>query len=134
MDPFKSLAGIIATEAKKAAGAAVQGLPCELGTITASGLKLDSFKHEIKTYLVAEWMAKISLPVFFFVGTGTAPVDDQGNSLPGAVTSDQTRYDMRAKEIDQVKIEIKPDLQPGDRVLVISINSGQNHVVVAKVV
>lgn len=134
MDPFKHLAGIIAGQAKKAAQSAVSGVPCELGTITASGLKLDTFKYEIQDYLVAEWMAKISLPAFFFVGTQTAPVDEQGNDLPGASMSQRTRYDLQAKEISTAKIEIKPELQPGDRVLAIPVNGGQDAVVICKVV
>jgi len=134
MDPFKQMAEIIAGQAKKEAQSVVSGVPSELGTITASGLKLDSFKHEIPDYLVAEWTAKISLPVFFFVGTQTSPVDEQGNDLPGASTSQRTRYNLQAKEISSVKIEIKPDLQPGDRVLAIPVNGGQDAVVICKVV
>jgi len=134
MDPFKQLAGIIAGQAKKAAGQALSGVPCELGTITASGLKLDTFKYEIQDYLVAEWMAKISLPAFFFVGTQTSPVDEQGNNLPGATTSQRTRYNLQEKEIEPVTIEFKPQLQPGDRVLAIPVNGGQDAVVIAKVV
>lgn len=134
MDPFKQLAGIMAGQAKKAAQSVISGIPCELGTITDSGLKLDSFKHEIPDYLVAEWTAKINLPPFFLVGTQTSPVDEQGVDLPGAGTSQRTRYDLQEMEISPVGIEIKPELQPGDRVLAIPVNAGQDAVVICKVV
>lgn len=133
MDPYRQIADIVVEQAKKAAGNALSGIPCELGTITASGLKLDTFKYEIPNYLVAEWMAKIYLPAHTMLATETAPVDSQGSPLPGATTV-HAKYDFETKEIDQVKIEIKPDLQPGDRVLAIPVNGGQDAVVICKVV
>lgn len=133
MDPYRQIADIVMEQAKKAAGNALSGIPCELGTITASGLKLDTFKHEIPNYLVAEWMARIHLPAHTMLATETAPVDAGGSPLPGATTV-HAKYDFETKEIDQVKIEIKPDLQPGDRVLAIPVNGGQDAVVICKVV
>ncbi len=133
-DPFKQLATLLDMRMARYAAKAVSGVPCELGTITASGLKLDSFKHEIKDYLVADWLVKIHFPAFSLLGTATSPVDDQGNPLPGASTSPLTRYDLRAKDVDQVRLELKADLKPGDRVLAVPVNGGQDAVVIAKVV
>lgn len=115
------------------AGRAVSGVPCELGTITASGLKLDSFKHELQDYHVADWLIKAHLPDFSLIGTSTSPVDDQGSPLPGAATTLLTRYDFRAREIDGVRLELKSGLKPGDRVLAVPVNGGQDSVVIAKV-
>lgn len=133
-DPFKQLVSMLDARMAGHAARAVSGVPCELGTITASGLKLDSFKHEIKDYLIADWLVKIHFPAFSLLGTATSPVDDQGNPLPGASTSPLTRYDFRAKEVDQVRLELKADLKPGDRVLAVPVNGGQDAVVIAKVV
>jgi len=133
-DPFKQLVSLLDMRMASHAERTVTGVPCELGTITASGLKLDSFKHEIQDYLVADWLVKIHFPAFSFIGTATSPVDDQGNPLPGATTTSLTRYDFRPKEVDQVHLELKADLKPGDRVLVVPVNCGQEAVVIAKVV
>lgn len=133
-DPFRQLVAILDARMTGHAAQAVTGVPCELGTITSSGLKLDSFKHELRDYLIADWLVKVYFPAFSFVGTATSPVDDQGNALPGAATSPLTRYDFREREVDQVRLELKADLKPGDRVLVVPVNGGQDAVVIAKVV
>lgn len=133
-NPFKELASLMDRRSSKRMGELLSGVPCELGTITATGLKLDNFKHEVQDYLIADWRVKLHLPAFFFVGTSTSPVDAAGNPLPGAVTSDLTKYSMSEKEIDQVWLELKPDLAPGDRVLVIPVNGDQDLIVVCKVV
>lgn len=133
-DPFKQFASVLDARMTGHAGKALSGIPCELGTITASGLKLDSFKHEIQDYLVADWLVKVYLPAISFIGTATSPVDDQGINLPGATTTALTRYDFNAKEVDQVHLELKADLIPGDRVLAVPVNGGQDAVVICKVV
>lgn len=134
MDPFKQLAGLLDRQMADHAGKALSGIPCELGTITSSGLKLDGFKHEIQDYLVADWKAKMHFPATFFVGTSTSPVNDQGEPQPGATTTELTKYSFNEKEVDQVWIDFKPDLAPGDRVLVIPVNGGQDFIIVCKVV
>lgn len=133
-NPYKELASVIEQRMAGHAARAVSGTPCELGTVTAGGLKLDSFKYEIKDYLVADWQVKVYFPAFFFVGTGTSPVDSEGNDLPGATASALTRYDYQAKEVDEVRLEPKPGFKPGDRVLAASVNGGQDYVVLCKVV
>lgn len=133
-DPFKQLASIFEKRMVDHAARAISGVPCELGTITASGLKLDNFKHEIPDYLVADWLVKIHFPAFSLVGTATSPVDDQGNDLPGAITTSLTRYDFQAREVDEVRLELKANLKAGDRVLAVPVNGGQDAVVIAKVI
>lgn len=133
-DPFKQFADVLEERMAGHAGRALSGVPCELGIITASGLKLDSFKHEVHDYLVADWLVKIHFPAFSLIGTATSPVDDQGNDLPGATTTPLTRYDFRSREVDDVRLELKVGLQPGDRVLAVPVNGGQDAVVIAKVV
>lgn len=109
----------------------------ELGTIQSDmSLKLDRFAVPIPQgdYLVVEWLVKLSLPVFSLVGTGEYPVKDDGSPISPTQTTPQTRWDWRAKEIDQVKLEFKPDLKAGDRVLVAWANDHTDPVVLSKVV
>jgi len=133
-DPFKQLSTILEMRMAGHAARAISGIPCELGTITATGLKLDSFKHEIKDYLVADWLVKLHLPALSLIGTATSPVDNQGNDLPGATTTSLTRYNFHVSEVDGVRLELKADLKPGDRVLVVPVAGGQDAVVICKVV
>ncbi|MEW6540563.1 MAG: DUF2577 family protein [Bacillota bacterium] len=133
-NPFKEIAGIIQGQAAGQAAAALQGVPLELGTIRASGLKLDSFKHEIKDYLVADWTVTLHLPAHAKIGTMTSPVDENGNPEPGTSTSELTRFDFAEIEIPGVRVDFRAGLKPGDRVLVAPIHGGQDYVVIAKVV
>ena len=109
----------------------------ELGTIQGDmSLKLDRFAVPIPRgeYLIAEWTAKLSFPAFSLVGRGEYPVKNDGSPEPPTQWTQQTRWDWTPKEIDEVKIEVKPDLKPGDRVLVAWVNDGTDPVVVSKVV
>lgn len=134
MDPFRQLASLLEMRMKKHAGDAISGVPCELGTVTPSGLKLDSFKHEINDYLIADWLAKIHFPAFSLIGRATSPVDDQGNDLPESITTPLSRYDFVAGEVNEVRLELKAGLKPGDRVLAVPVNGGQDAIVLAKVI
>ncbi len=134
MDPYKELASLLDMRIKGQANQALSGIPSELGTMTATGLKLDTFKHEIKDYLLADWMVKVHFPAFSLVGTATSPVDNDGKNLPGATTSPKTRYDFSAREVQEVRLELKPGLKAGDRVLAIPVNNGQEAIILAKVV
>ncbi|NPV90104.1 MAG: hypothetical protein HPY50_04920 [Firmicutes bacterium] len=132
-DPFKELTSLLDNRMKNQAAQAVSGTPSELGVVTSTGLKLDSFKHEIRDYLVADWLVKLHFPARSIIVTSTSPVDAQGNELPGAVTSPfLTRYNI--DEIDQVRLELKVGLKPGDRVLAVPVNGGQDAVIICKVV
>ncbi|SMB97934.1 hypothetical protein SAMN00808754_2035 [Thermanaeromonas toyohensis ToBE] len=132
-DPFKQLASLIDMRISERTARVISGLPCELGTITATGLKLDNFKHEIQHYYVADWLVQLHLPAFSLIGTATSPVDEQGNPLAGASTSQLTRYDFRAAQIKDVRVNLKAGLKPGERVLVVPINRGQEAIVIARV-
>ncbi len=128
-DPFKQLASIFEMRMAGHAARAVSGVPCELGTITTSGLKLDSFKHEIQDYLVADWLAKIHLPAFTISGTQAGLEDSLGGSVVGTAN-----WSYQPSEIDQAHVEVLPDFKPGDRVLAVPVNGGQDAVVICKVV
>ena len=109
----------------------------ELGIIQPDmSLKIDRFAVPIPRgeYLIAEWTAKLSFPAFSLVGRGEYPVKNDGSPEPPTQWTQQTRWDWTPKEIDEVKIEVKPDLKPGDRVLVAWVNDGTDPVVVSKVV
>ncbi|SFH21071.1 hypothetical protein SAMN05660649_04257 [Desulfotomaculum arcticum] len=128
-DPFKELVSVLEMRMTGNAAKAVAGVPCELGTITATGIKLDKFKHEIQDYLLADWLVKMYLPDFSITGTQSGLKD----SLGGAVTGTAT-FEFEASIIDQVRLELKTGLKPGDRVLAVPVNGGQDAVIVAKVV
>jgi len=51
---FNSVARQIKANINKKTNEALSITGCELGTITSTGLKLDSFKKEIKDYLVLD--------------------------------------------------------------------------------
>ena len=104
----------------------------ELGTIQSDmSLKIDRFAVPIPKgeYLISEWTAKLILPAFSIGGSQTGLKD----SLNGTVTGDAT-FNFQPTVIDEVKIEIKPDLKPGDRVLVAWVNNHTDPVVLSKVV
>lgn len=109
----------------------------ELGMIQDDmSLKLDRFTVPVPQgeYLIADWTAKLTLPAFSLVGKGESPVEDDGTPDPPTSWTEQTRWDWHPREIDNVKIEIKPDLKPGDRVLVAWVNDHKDPVVISKVV
>lgn len=133
-DPFKKLAATLETRLGSMAAKAVSGLPSELGTITGSGLKLDSFKYEIPDYLVADWSVQLHFPAFSWVGMMTAPVDEEGAPEAGASTGQQTRFDMAECQIADVRMNWGAGLKAGDRVLAAPVNGGRDAVVLCKVV
>lgn len=120
----------------------------ELGTIQGDmSLKLDRFAVPIPQgeYLISEWTAKLILPAFSLLGVETcmeagglvttaASVDSSGSPLPGSVTKGLAKYSFNPAEINEVAIEIKPELKPGDRVLVAWVNDHTDPVILCKVV
>ena len=120
----------------------------ELGTIQSDmSLKIERFAVPIPRgeYLIVEWTVKLILPAFSLLGVETcmqaqglvttaASVDSEGNPLPGSVTKGLAKYSFNPAEINEVAIEIKPELKPGDRVLVAWVNDHIDPVVVSKVV
>ncbi|MEC0228065.1 hypothetical protein [Paenibacillus alba] len=128
MNPYKKLATTLDNRMSGHAAAAVAGMPAELGTMTAGGLKLDRFKHEIADYYVADWMAKVHLPAFTLGGTVT------GLTSGSAAVTGQGTFAFSKSEVEDVRLELRHGLKPGDRVLAIPINDGNDAVILCKVV
>ena len=104
----------------------------ELGTIQSDmSLKLDRFAVPIPQgeYLIVEWIAKLSLPAFSIDGNQTGLLDSRNGPVTGNAT-----FNFQPVVIDNVKIEVKPDLKPGDRVLVAWVNNHTDPIVISKVV
>lgn len=104
----------------------------ELGIIQPDmSLKIDRFAVPIPQgeYLISEWTAKLILPAFSLGGNQNGLKD----SLNGAVTGDAI-FSFQPVVINNVKIEVKPELKPGDRVLVAWVNDHTDPIVISKVV
>jgi len=108
-NPYKELARLIDDRAKRGITMATSAVSAELGTITASGLKLDRFKHEIQDYLVAEYL-----------------------TLPATIQTEVGGIESHTHTIETPE-QLKP-LKPGDRVLAVPVNGGKDFVVIARVV
>ncbi|WP_372632977.1 hypothetical protein [Cohnella sp.] len=133
-DPFKSLVATLESRFSGIAAKSLSGVPSELGTITGSGVKLDSFKYEIPDYYVADWVAELELPAFSLIGTMTAPVDEEGNATGGGASSQRTCFDFDETKIGEVRLNWSAGIKPGDRVLAVPVNGGKDAVIVCKVV
>lgn len=129
MDPFKQLTSLLDMRMSERAGNAISGIPSELGTVTATGLVLDSFKHEVQDFLVAEWLVKAHFPAVQVTGEVTGLRDGEGRPVTGHAS-----MAIDAFEIDELRLELKNGLKPGDRVLTIPINGGNDAIVICKVV
>ncbi|MGO4268522.1 hypothetical protein AB4Z22_01545 [Paenibacillus sp. TAF58] len=129
MNPYKKLAGLLDERMSGHAASAVSGLSAELGTITAGGLKLDRFKHEIADYYVADWMAKLYFPAFTLSGTVIGLQSGGGGQVSG-----QGAFSFTESEVEDVRLALKQGLKPGDRVLAIPIEDGNDAVILCKVV
>lgn len=86
----------IKNDRNNAIGKAISGIGLEFGTITTTGLKVDSFKNEIKDYMVLEHL-----------------------KLKGEYTT-ETSGTSSHNHIVKTPNELKP-LVPGDRVLVSAV-------------
>jgi hypothetical protein len=129
MNPYKTLVSVLDARMSGHAASAVTGLPAELGTMTAGGLKLDSFKHEIADYYVADWLTKLHIPEFSLSGTVTGLKDGSGGNISG-----QGTFTFAPAEVEEVRLEFQQGLKPGDRVLAIPVEDGNDAVIVCKVV
>lgn len=117
---YKELADEIVKKIDKKAVGLTTGIQPELGTIMQNrSLKLDRFKYEINDYLIAE---SLTLQGDFFTAT-------EANS--------GTHYQYEGSGAHDHKVvtpkEFKP-IAPGDRVLAIQVNGGQDVVVICRVV
>ncbi len=134
VDPYKGLVATLENRFSSIAAKSLSGVPSELGTITGSGVKLDSFKYEIPDYYIAEWVADLEFPAFSLVGTTIAPVDEAGNPTGGGVPPQRTRFDFDETKISEVRLNWSAGIKPGDRVLAVPVNGGKDAVIVCKVV
>lgn len=122
-DPYGQLASSLYASLNKQTRQAMGGVGAVLGTITSTGLKLDDFKHELQDYMVAELPGMLSLPRYTAAGTATL------GGLPQGMT-----FDVEENEVEDTLFELGKGLKPGDRVLAVRVNSGNDVVVVCKVV
>ncbi|CAM4144852.1 hypothetical protein [Saccharibacillus endophyticus] len=115
-DPYGQFADMMSSAMKGHTKQMASGLGGVLGTMTASGVKLDDFKHEMQNYMIAE------LPGTMEAGkSGGIAVPNADDSLgsPGAG--------------GEVTLQVN-GFQSGDRVLAIRVNGGSDVVVLCKVV
>lgn len=122
-DPYGQLASSLYASMNKQTRQAMGGVGAVLGTITSTGLKLDDFKHELQDYMVAELPGMLSLPRYAAKGIVTL----------GGQQQDMT-FDAEENEVEDTLFELGKGLKPGDRVLAVRVNSGNDVVVVCKVV
>lgn len=134
--------------AERIAGQTQRPDALELGVIQDDmGLKLDRFAVPIPVgeYLLADFTVRVHFPAFSLIATETcmegdgkvtlgASVDSSGSPLPGSKTRGLTKYSFLPRQVPDVRLEIKPELGPGDRVLVAWVNDGTDPVIVSKVV
>lgn len=113
----------------------------ELGTIQADmSLLLDRFPIPIPTgdYLIADWEMRLEIPQASRVVKTASPVNADGSDIPDSTTySNLQRLDFQAGEpgqVQEVHLNLKAGLKPGDRVLVAWVNDGTDPVILCKVV
>nr|WP_322902955.1 hypothetical protein [Paenibacillus sp. SGZ-1009] len=128
-DPYGHFADVMRSTMSQHTQQAISGLGAVLGTITASGVKLDDFKHEIQDYMIAELPGLLELPQRIY--TGSVHPQGQGSFHGGVSLSD---YAFDASAVQQSVLHVQHGLKPGDRVLALRVNSGNDVVIVCKVV
>ncbi|WP_106766824.1 hypothetical protein [Paenibacillus faecalis] len=122
-DPYGQLASSLYSSLNKQTRQALGGVGAVLGTVTSTGLKLDDFKHEFQDYMVAELPGLLSLPRRTVTGQTTW----EGKQV-------ELSFDFEESEVEEARLEPGKGLKPGDRVLAIRVNGGNDVVVVSKVV
>lgn len=128
-DPYGQFAEVMRSTMSKHTQQAVSGLGAVLGTMTGSGVKLDDFKHEIQDYMVAELPGMLEVPEHTYVGS-TYPLGQGGTSG----TSTKSDYVFDKTEVEETVLHLNKGLKAGDRVLALRVNSGNDVVIVCKVV
>ncbi|MET3208083.1 UNVERIFIED_CONTAM: hypothetical protein ABIC26_001019 [Paenibacillus sp. PvR008] len=128
-DPYGAFVSVMQSSMAGHTRQALSGVGAVLGTITSTGLKLDDFKHELQDYLVAELPGLLSVPRHMYKGTSTAVESEnwEGKEL-------KTSFYIGEDELEDVNLSLNEGLKPGDRVLAVRVNSGNDVVVVCKVV
>lgn len=122
-DPFSELFGILNQEMAGKTKKAMDGawLGGELGTMTDDlGLKLDRYKHIIRDYMISHHLtlAEPDMTITETDGEHSQPDAGYGGAHSHKVIT---------------PIQLLP-LHPGDRVLAIPVNGGQDFVITARVV
>jgi len=137
-NPFEEMVNLIDQDTRRKLTLTAMALANDFGTITSTGLKLDSFNHEIPKgqYMVLDWVVTLEFPAFYLTGTESSPINpDPDNGDNGAtVTSQRTRYDFEKRKVVDVHIDLKSNLKPGDRVICVTAKNGNEVVIVGKVV
>ncbi|MEC4567208.1 hypothetical protein L8C07_14770 [Paenibacillus sp. CMAA1739] len=128
-DPYGAFVSVMQSSMAGHTRQALSGVGAVLGTITSTGLKLDDFKHELQDYLVAELPGLLSVPRHMYKGTSTSVESEnwEGKEL-------KTSFYIGEDELEDVNLSLNKGLKPGDRVLAVRVNSGNDVVVVCKVV
>lgn len=113
----------------------------ELGTIQADmSLKLDRFAVPIPKgdYLVVDWHFKLEFPKASRTVRLVGIVNEDGSETPITAYSRPVRIDFLCADDPKATIEVhaslKPELKPGDRVLVAWTNDYTDPVIISKVV
>lgn len=113
----------------------------ELGTIQKDmSLKLDRFAVPIPKgdYLVADWHLKLEFPKASRTVRLVGIVNKDGSETATTAYSRPVRIDFLPTDDPQATIHIhaslKPELKPGDRVLVAWVNDHKDPVILSKVV
>lgn len=128
-DPYGQFADVMRGAMNNHSRQAVSGMGAVLGTVTSSGVKLDDFKHEVQDYLIAEFPGTLTLPEREVVGA----ISGIGDVANGGTTS-VGRFLLQESEVDEANWSLGKGLKPGDRVLAMRVNSGNDIVVLCKVV
>lgn len=128
-DPYGAFVSIMQSSMAGHTRQALSGVGAVLGTITSTGLKLDDFKHELQDYLIAELPGLLSVPRHMYIGTSTSVEEEswEGKEL-------KTSFYIDEDKLEDVTLSLKEGLKPGDRVLAVQVNGGNDVVVVCKVV
>ncbi|EOS57665.1 hypothetical protein [Paenibacillus barengoltzii] len=126
-DPYAALAVSLRENAARKAAEVLTGATAELGTVTGTGLKLDSFKYEIQDYYVAEFPGILKLPELKMTGEVRGLRDSGGGGVEG-----QGQFTFMPSETKDAVLSLK--LQPGDRVLALPLNGGNDAIVLCRVV
>ncbi|OXL87331.1 hypothetical protein BCV73_32895 [Paenibacillus sp. SSG-1] len=129
-DPYGQFASSLYASVGKHTRQALGGVGAVLGTITSTGLKLDDFKHEMQDYMVAELPGLLALPRYMAVGASGTRTDTPNW---GSVAMDKTFY-FDETEVPDAALKLGAGLKPGDRVLAVRVNGGDDVVVVCRVV
>ena len=119
-DPYSELFGMLRGQMSNSAEEAIKGgwVTSELGTMTGDlGLKLDRFKHVISDYMVSHHLT-LAEPDMTQTEVDGSHADPIGGTHSHKVITPK---------------QLLP-LHPGDRVLVVPVNGGQDFVIVARVV